>query len=167
MEENIKNVNENIEEEDNAPTVEELMADLAKERANSAKLKNSLDKASSEAADYKKRLRAKQTAEETEEESRKEAEAQKEARIKELEKQVALTNATNRYINIGMDSATALDVATKELEGDHDAVTDAFKKYMDGVVEKKQEEWLASRPQVNHGGDNKTEEELLRNAFFG
>lgn len=60
--------------EEKEPTVEELMAQLAQERANSAKLQNDYNKASSEAANYRKQLKAKQTAEEQEEEAKKEAE---------------------------------------------------------------------------------------------
>lgn len=43
--------------EEKEPTVEELMAQLAQERANSAKLQNDYNKASSEAANYRKQLR--------------------------------------------------------------------------------------------------------------
>ena len=53
--------------EEKEPTVEELMTQLAQERANSAKLQNNYNKVSSEAANYKKQLKAKQTAEEQEE----------------------------------------------------------------------------------------------------
>ena len=53
--------------EEKEPTVEELMTQLAQERANSAKLQNNYNKVSSEAAKYKKQLKAKQTAEEQEE----------------------------------------------------------------------------------------------------
>lgn len=52
------------------PTVEELMAQLAQERAEKAKLKNNFDKTSSELASTKKQLKAKQTAEEQEEEAK-------------------------------------------------------------------------------------------------
>lgn len=40
------------------PTVEELMAELAKERAEKAKLKNSFDTASSELSNAKKQLKS-------------------------------------------------------------------------------------------------------------
>ena len=45
--------------EEKEPTVEELMAQLAQERANSAKLQNDYNKASSEAANYIKRKQRK------------------------------------------------------------------------------------------------------------
>ena len=49
-------------QENNTPTVDELMAQLATERAEKEKYKSASDKASSEAAKYKKELRSKQTA---------------------------------------------------------------------------------------------------------
>lgn len=70
---------------DKQPTVEELMAQLAEERARSAKLQNEKNTASTEAANFKKQLRAKMTAEEAEQQAKQEHEQERENRIKELE----------------------------------------------------------------------------------
>ena len=67
-----QNQEPNATTDEKEPTVEELMAQLAQERANSAKLQNDYNKASSEAANYRKQLKAKQTAEEQEEEAKRE-----------------------------------------------------------------------------------------------
>ena len=75
--------------EEKEPTVEELMAQLAQERANSAKLQNDYNKASSEAANYRKQLKAKQTAKEQEEEAKREAEEERKRYVKGLEDEVA------------------------------------------------------------------------------
>ena len=56
------------------------MAQLAEERAKSAKLQNEKDTASSEAANFKKQLRAKMSANEQEEAAKAEAEAAKDAK---------------------------------------------------------------------------------------
>ena len=73
---------------DNKPTVEELLAQLAAERAANAKNKQALDKALKEKGDVTKALRAKQTAEEQEAEAKAEAERiqneKYEATVKEL-----------------------------------------------------------------------------------
>ena len=81
--------------EEKEPTVEELMAQLAQERAVNAKLKNSFDKTSSELANTKKQLREKQSAEEQEEEAKKEAEEEHKKYVKGLEDTIRMTNATN------------------------------------------------------------------------
>ena len=55
------------------PSVEELMSQLAAARADADRYKNANDKLSKESADYKRQLRAKQTAEEQEAEAKAEA----------------------------------------------------------------------------------------------
>ncbi|MBR6871489.1 MAG: hypothetical protein IKM91_07725, partial [Candidatus Methanomethylophilaceae archaeon] len=56
---------EGIESEGNkGPTIEELMKELASEKAMNKKYKASLDKATGEAADYKRQLNAKMSADE-------------------------------------------------------------------------------------------------------
>ena len=57
----------------NTPTVEELMAQLATEKADRAKEKQALDKALREKGELTKALRAKQTTEEQEAEAKAEA----------------------------------------------------------------------------------------------
>ena len=101
--------------EEKEPTIEELMAQLAQERANNAKLKNSFDKTSSELANTKKQLREKQSAEEQEEEAKKEAEEEHKKYVKGLEDTIRMTNATNRYLAIGMSAEMAKDTAKAEL----------------------------------------------------
>ena len=80
-----QNQEPNATTDEKEPTVEELMAQLAQERANSAKLQNDYNKASSEAANYRKQLKAKQTAEEQEEEAKREAEEEHKKYVKGLE----------------------------------------------------------------------------------
>lgn len=75
-------------QENNTPTVEELMAQLAAERAEKEKYKSASDKASSEAAKYKKELRSKQTAEEQEAEAKAEADKLRDEELESLRKEL-------------------------------------------------------------------------------
>ncbi len=90
---------------DTPPTVEELMAQLAEERAKSARLQNEKDTASSEAANFKKQLRAKMTANEQEEAAKAEAEAAKDAKIQELETKFRLMDYSKRFMGVGTELA--------------------------------------------------------------
>lgn len=86
-------------------------AELAKLRADLAKQKAALDKATSEAASMKKQLRAKQTAEEA---AAEEAKAQQDALMQELEtlrKERAVASTTAKIIPLVTDSAVAGQVA--------------------------------------------------------
>lgn len=145
------------------PSVEELMAQLAKERATNAKNKNALDKALKETGELKKSLRAKQTAEEQAEEAKKEQEEQRQAYIGELELYKRTNEAKERYLLQGMNAELAIQAANAEVEGDMDALADIQKQHTDALLKAKENEWKASRPNLNGGvGDSSmTREEIM------
>lgn len=102
---------EAYEYESNSPNATEL-----------EKLKAALSKANSEAANYKKQLREKQTNEEAN--AAKEAE-EREALVEELEKlrkNEKISKFTAKYLEIGYDSETAKKTAKALSEGDFDTV---------------------------------------------
>lgn len=107
---------------ENTPTVDELLAQLAQERATNAQNKAALDKALKEKGELTKNLRAKMSAEEQEAEAKKAADEAKDARIQELESKFRTMDYSKRYMGIGMDEKTA--EALSELTGE---LTDADK----------------------------------------
>ena len=146
--------------EEKEPTVEELMTQLAQERANSAKLQNNYNKVSSEAANYKKQLKAKQTAEEQEEEAKREAEEEHKKYVKGLED-------TNRYLAFGMSPEMAKDTAEAELAGDMEKVTELMGKHNAEKIKAAEAEWLKNRPAVNAGQGEGEETDLFLKGFNG
>lgn len=152
---------------EHTPTVEELTIQLAQERAEKAKLKNSFDKTSSELANTKKQLKAKQTAEEQEEEAKREAEEEHKKYVKGLEDKIKKTDATNRYLALGMSREMAEDTAQAELDGDMEKVTENMGKYNSEKIKAAEAEWLKSRPPVNAGQSNGEEEDLFLKGFNG
>lgn len=166
MAEETKVIENTDNHEDKAPTVEELLAELAKAKAETNRYKASLDKASSEAADWKKKLRARQSAEEQAAADQAEAEKAKDELIKSLQRKSDLHDAKERYMDLGMDAELAAKTAEAELDGDRDTVAANFKLYQNKVIEAKQAEWLKSRPQINSGENGaKSEDELMLEAF--
>lgn len=151
------------EANNDTPTVEQLMAQLAQEKANNAKMKNSFDKASSEAAEYKRQLRAKQTAEEQEADAKREADEAREARIKELEDYRATNEAMKRYMNVvGMSADLAEKAAIAEVSGDYDALAEIQKQHSEAQRREWEKEFLKNRPALNTGsGSTMTKEEIL------
>ena len=151
--------NQNIESAENIPSVDELMAELAKERAEKAKLKNSFDAASSELAATKKQLRTKMTAEEQEQEAKKEAEEAKDARIQELESKFRIMDYSKRYMGIGMDEKTAesLSELTGQLE-DADKFFSALGKFIaasnKAAEENYMQELIKTNPDIKAGAGN-------------
>lgn len=113
------NVNAEVETDTNVQTEAENVetekttesAELAKLKADLAKQKAALDKATKEAAESKRALRAKQTAEEA---AAEEAKAQQDALMQELEtlrKERAVASTTAKIIPLVTDSAVAGQVA--------------------------------------------------------
>lgn len=171
MEENLETMttveaeNQNIESTENTPSVDELMAELAKERAEKAKLKNSFDTASSELAATKKQLRTKMTAEEQIEEEKRLAEEAKDAKIQELESRFRTMDYSKRYMGIGMDEKTA--EALSELTGelaDADKFFSALGKFITAsnkaAEENYRQELIKNNPDINAGSGGDTKNSL-------
>ena len=97
--------NKNDPAKDLAAQIEQLKADMAKQ-------KQALDAATSEAAKYKKELRTKQTQEEIDATNKKEAEEKQAAHLAELEKKVAKAENTKNVMGkLSVDEETAGKIA--------------------------------------------------------
>lgn len=161
----VETENQNIENAENTPSVDELMAELAKERAEKAKLKNSFDTASSELAATKKQLRTKMTAEEQIEEEKRLAEEAKDAKIQELESKFRTMDYSKRYMGIGMDEKTAesLSELTGEL-ADADKFFSALGKFIaasnKAAEENYRQELIKNNPDINAGSGGDTKNSL-------
>ena len=136
--------------ESKQPTVEELMAQLATERAEKEKYKNRSDKASSEAAEYKKQLRSKQTAEEQEAEAKAEMEVPEGATI-----QLPLEEIKAARQNAVETDAT-VDLSNVVEEAMAEAVVTAEEETAEKVVEAETE---ASEEKVAEAETEETQEE--------
>lgn len=142
------------QEEPKTPSIEELMTELAKERAEKVKLKNSLDNTASEAAKYKKALREKQSAEEIQNEEKLKAEEQRNQYIKDLETFKAKAEAKSRYALQGMTAELAEQAAEAEVNGDYDLLAEVHKKHTEAIIKAKEAEWYKNRPDPNVGSNN-------------
>lgn len=104
-------------------------AELSKLRAELAKSKAALDKATKEAGDYRKQLRAKQTADEAAAEEAKEAAEARDKELKELRKRFAVAETSKKVMSIVGDEPTATSIAEAMYGADDsDAVIAAFAK---------------------------------------
>lgn len=161
----VETENQNIESAESTPSVDELMAELAKERAEKAKLKNSFDTASSELAATKKQLRTKMTAEEQIEEEKRLADEAKDAKIQELESRFRTMDYSKRYMGIGMDEKTAesLSELTGELV-DADKFFSALGKFITAsnkaAEESYRQELIKNNPDINAGSGGDTKNSL-------
>ena len=142
--------------ENDTPTVEELMAQLAQERATNAQNKAALDRALKEKGELTKNLRKRMTAEETANEEKRLADEAKDAEIKELKEKFRTMDYSKRYMGIGMDEKTAESLS--ELTGDLPDV-DKFFSALDKFVKTKiktagenaVQELIKSNPDIKAG----------------
>lgn len=176
MEEN-KNINDpNVEEKEqenkgaeNQPdneqpiTIESLMADMAKLKAENAKNKAALDKALHNNGELTKQLRAKMTASEQEEEAKREREEAQQKEIEDLKNYKRRSEARERYLTLGMSPEHAKAAAEAEVAGDMEALSDVQKKHTEALLQAQKAEWLKSRPDPNvgHGEDEKEKDPFL------
>lgn len=148
-------------QENNTPTVEELMAQLATERAEKEKYKSASDKASSEAAKYKKELRSKQTAEEQEAEAKAEADKLKDEELESLRKELNHNKAVSAYKAI-TDEKVVETLIEAVSESDHNAIAAIIENQKKAAIKETQAEWLKSRPQANAGAySSMTKEQIM------
>ena len=108
-------------------------AELAKLRAEIAKQKAALDKATKEAGDYRKQLRAKQTEEEAAAEEKRLADEAKDKELADLRKRFAVAETSKKVFALVGDEATANTVA-EYLYGAEDA---------DGAIDALNKAWAA------------------------
>ena len=133
-------------------TLESLMADNARLKADIAKNKAALDKALHNNGELTKQLRAKMTASEQEAEAKREAEEAQANRIKELETYKARSEARERYMaTIGMSADLAKEAADAEVNGDMDALAEVYKRHQEVILKASEAEWLKKRPVPESG----------------
>lgn len=146
--------------EETTPTVEELMAQLASERAEKEKYKNASDKASSEASKYKKQLRSKQTAEEQEAAAREEADRIQKENYENAMKELNHIKAVAAYKNISEKAVDTLIEAVSD--GDHGAIAKIIENEVKAAVASAKSEWMKTRPAVNTGqSGSMTKEQIM------
>lgn len=123
------NVNETPEEVEAVETETADNAELAKLRAELAKQKAALDKATKEAGDYRKQLRAKQSAEEVAQEEAKALQQSMQEELEQLRKEKAVASISTKIMTFLNDNEVSGQVA-EYLYGaeDADAAIDAFNK---------------------------------------
>ncbi|MFG6330518.1 MAG: hypothetical protein K1W28_01610 [Lachnospiraceae bacterium] len=145
------------------PTVEELTAELAQEKAKNAHLKNLLDRALSEKAHFKRVLA-------DHEEDEKKREQKDEARRKEvndLRLELDVQTYAKRVVAMGASEYQAEEIARQMLTGDMESfhenikslIADAKKRKMDKAIQ----QFLANSPEIHAGnGDMEIEPAAVR-----
>ena len=127
------NVNETVDNPETVETVEtnDANPEIAKLRAEMAKQKAALDKATKEAAESKRALRAKQSAEEIAAEEKRIADEARDNALNELRKRFAVVESSKKIMSFVGDETVANTVAeylygAEDVDGAIDAINKAW-----------------------------------------
>lgn len=135
-------------------TMESLMSEIAKLKADGAKTKAALDKALKEKGDITKQYREVLTEAQQAKIDKETADEEHRQYVESLEQFKAKAEAKARYALQGMSEEMALKAAEAEIAGDMDELAVIQKQHTEAVIKEKQAEWLNSRPPVNAGQGN-------------
>ena len=141
-------------EEKPEPTVQELMVEIAK-------LRREKDKNASEAADWKKRFRETQSAEEKASAEKAEREAQRQALVRKDK----IHDLTETFMDQGYGKELAKKAAASLVDGDNDTLLECQKQFNAQLIAGEKEKWIASRPEINAGTGNATENDPFLAGF--
>lgn len=135
--------------EDKVKALEGL--DLPSSDAEIKRLRDALTKSNSEAADYKKQLRAKQTDEEAAAQKAADDRAKMEAELAELRKDKTISTNKAKYLSLGYPEDMAQKSAEALFNGDLDTVFENSRKFVDQVKQTAGAESLKSQPGLSNG----------------
>ena len=140
-----------MDEKNKKPSIEEIAAELAKEKAHSAHLKNLLDRALAEKAHFKRVLADR-------EEDEKEKEQKEEKNKKEfdnLRMELEIQKYAKKFIAMGMEEERGEKTARAMIERNEDVFHKNLKVLIEKVKHDAQDEaiqkFLESRPEIRAG----------------
>lgn len=143
-------------------TAEEITAALEKvspPEDNSTeleKLKTALSKSNSEAADYKKQLRAKQTEDEATKQKEQEEREELQSKYEQLLHKTSVSDNKAKLLAVGYDEKLADETAEAMVNGELDKVFVNQKKHLEAFEKKVRAEVLKDTPKPIDDGNGKT-----------
>jgi hypothetical protein len=137
-------------------TLEEIEAALEGVEVDTSevdRLKSALTKSNSEAAEYKKQLRAKQTDDEAKEAERARELASMKEELELLKQEKVVSEYTSRYLALGYEDALARETAAAFAKGEMDTVFANQKKHAEAAEKKLRADILKGTPAPPAGTD--------------
>ena len=121
------------------------------DNAEIEKLKRLLSKANSDAADWKRQLREKQSAEEREKAERAEQEQAMREELETLRKEKRVSDYTGKCLALNMDADLAGKTANALADGDMESVFDCLKQFVEATTTRLNNEALNRQPGLSAG----------------
>lgn len=143
------NKNEENQDKKDAPDTQELLNRIAT-------LERKADKASAEAADYKKKWKDSLSSQEQASIEKAEAEAEREEKFNQLLRENSINKLEKTYLGLGYLAEEAEKMAAAEYDGDLETKTKIMREVDERKKKEFEAEFLKSRPEINAGagGEN-------------
>lgn len=140
-----------------------LAEQVAQLKVQNAKLKKANDKATSEAASYKKQLREKQTAEEIALQEKAEKEAEREEQFQKLLRENTITKFEKNFLALGYPADLAAKAATAQCDNDTDELFSIQQTFIEEKEKTMKADWMKSMP--NPPAGNSDDEDAFLKGF--
>lgn len=147
------------EKKENTPSIQELMTQIAT-------LRRAVDKASSEAADYKKKYNATLSEQQIADQQKAEEQAKHEEEFKALQREVSVNKYAKQYTQLGYGDL-AEKAANAQVDGDTDELFRIQQEVQAKMLKDAQDAWIKSRPQVQTGSQNEQADDPFLKGFLG
>ena len=131
-----------------------LAEQVAQLKVQNAKLKKANDKATSEAASYKKQLREKQTAEEIALQEKAEKEAEREEQFQKLLRENTITKFEKNFLALGYPADLAAKAAEAQCDNDTDELFSIQQSFIEAKEKAMKADWMKSMPKPPAGNDD-------------
>ena len=153
-----------IEGYENMTAEEKLAALEAMDIPDVDKIKSALDKATSEAAGYKKQLRERMTEDEAKEAERAAREAAIQKELEQLRAEKVVDQHTAKFLGLGYEEKLARETATALANGEHELVFKNHAKFLADREKALRAEILKSTPTppAGDGAEKKTKDDFKR-----
>lgn len=138
------NKNEENQDKKDAPDTQELLNRIAT-------LERKADKASAEAADYKKKWKDSLSSQEQASIEKAEAEAEREEKFNQLLRENSINKLEKTYLGLGYLAEEAEKMAAAEYDGDLETKTKIMREVDERKKKEFEAEFLKSRPEINAG----------------
>ena len=139
-----------------------LAEQVAQLKVQNAKLKKANDKATSEAASYKKQLREKQTAEEIALQEKAEKEAEREEQFQKLLRENTITKFEKNFLVLGYPADLAAKAATAQCDNDTDELFSIQQTFIEEKEKTMKADWMKSMPNPPAGNSDDDEDAFLK-----
>lgn len=130
-----------------------------------AKLKKATDKASSEAAEYKKKWKSAMTEQEKADMEKAEKEAERQEQFNQLLKENSVNKLEKNFLALGYSPEKAKVAAEAQYENDTESLFKIQSEHQAEILKQKEAEWLKNRPAPQGGNEDDSKKDPFLEGF--